>query len=226
MDIARQHIEIRMYAQKMGMQKQRAILKEQIDIAINNATVQIVDDIVKRTFDGYGRPVGNGFEDNTFSLSDLQPITRKISITDFNKDRKCIYYPIPSDFYAHVSTVVYGEDVRGFDIEGIGRLVKSEKLEVTRKDYHSKSTPDSPIINIHSNCVYVYTEDILDVKEIELTYLKQPRDVSLDENISSEFEENKNMMLHINMKAVNNINAIIGNSSYEAVKNEFIKLEK
>ena len=48
MNIADMHIMFRQLAQQMGMQNVRAILPEQIDLLLNTAIIDVVNEIIKR----------------------------------------------------------------------------------------------------------------------------------------------------------------------------------
>ena len=47
MNIADMHIMFRQLAQQMGMQNVRAILPEQIDLLLNTAIIDVVNEIIK-----------------------------------------------------------------------------------------------------------------------------------------------------------------------------------
>ena len=48
MNIADMHIMFRQLVQQMGMQNVRAILPEQIDLLLNTAIVDVINEIIKR----------------------------------------------------------------------------------------------------------------------------------------------------------------------------------
>ena len=84
MNIADMHIMFRQLAQQMGMQNVRVILPEQIDLLLNTAIVDVVNEIIKRNIAGTNDRV----------ITDNSKIGQINALSTLYKDVNCKYSSI------------------------------------------------------------------------------------------------------------------------------------
>lgn len=152
MDIKQMHATFRTLAQQMGMQLNRGILPESIDIFLNDAIIELV-----RTEIAKG--VRTAIQDNVDTQSMTMPtinLFRNMYRTDTTKNFEIVeqnengYYTVNLDSYEGDTMMYLGFSLKYKDsIPGrltAARLIGADVLETTLRDYCNGASKDSPIV--------------------------------------------------------------------------------
>lgn len=202
MDISIMHTTFRQYAQQMGMQNVRSILPEQVDIILNTAQTDVLNQIIREN-------VGVGGDNSTntnklYEVNVLKPLIKSLPKSLNNN-----VFELPSDLYFLISITadIYKEHKKthessdAFEEACNVRIINIARLAETLHDAVLKPTHFSPIAclkekdNMHVYCGRnKYTGNDSEIKALYVHYIKKPQQVKLDTatgntNVSCEMDE-------------------------------------
>lgn len=178
------HELFRLLGQQMGMERIRVILPASIDGYLNDAIIEITNNIIKSNVQGQYREkyiISDNFVSPVNGISTLYGEINKDD--DFtNLDGKTeITVSIQNCLYLYSFAIKY-EDNRYRNC----RIIEPDKLEQSLDDYLNRPTARYPIVHIASftgeqTCeVEVYSGN-KDIKGIKVKYIKKPAVVSFNE---------------------------------------------
>lgn len=202
MDISTMHTTFRQYAQQMGMQNVRNILPEQVDIILNTAQTDVLNQVIREN-------VGVGGDNSTntnklYEVNVLKPLIKTESRTITNN-----VFTIPSDVYflIGVTADIYNENKETYTEndkyteECTVRIINVARLGETLHDVILKPKHFSPIaclkeqgtMNVYCG-VNSYNDKKANIKELYVHYIKTPQKVKLaikpsEVNVNCEMDE-------------------------------------
>lgn len=152
MDIKQMHAAFRTLAQQMGMQLNRGILPESIDIFLNDAIIELVRTEITKG-------VRTAIQDNVDTQSMTMPtinLFRNMYKIDTNESFDIVdentngYYTVDLSKYVKDTMMYLGFSLKYKDsIPGrltAARLIGADVLETTLRDYCNGASKDSPIV--------------------------------------------------------------------------------
>ena len=193
MDIKEMHQTFRVYAQQVGMQNVRAILPESIDIFINDAIGQYVQQVVIRENSSSGGRVrtSHGYVNSKSSdqpissLNALRTLYKTINLTiekPSGEQSSMPYLNVPllaQDvmFYTAFS-ISYGRN-KYYDC----RIIEPDELENTLNDYCNGASFDYPICSVYAdvngkNYLNIYADKNTNkISNLVIKYFEEPAKV-------------------------------------------------
>lgn len=195
MNIKEAHREFRLFVDKVDSQATPDFLSKEIDVFIHEAELRLVNlsygrnnvyqkgfqEIQKRT-DDLNSLVKVGYLELTeitgeYAKFKLDKIYKSVAMEDFTEDY--LYYL--------GCTVFVFNDRNGKYVQP--ELVSLDDLEPARRDPFRGSIA-TPLISFADDSIYVHLKDFK-ADRIKLTYLKYPKKINYQEDISSELPEHK-----------------------------------
>ena len=195
MDIKEMHQTFRVYAQQVGMQNVRGILPESIDIFLNDAIGQYVQQVVMRENSSSGGRVrtSRGYvntkstDQPVSSLNALRTLYKTITIpinksADEDSDKSCVRISLIAKnvmFYTAFS-ISYGRNKK-YDC----RIIEPDELENTLNDYCNGASFDYPICSVYAdvngeNYLEIYAgKHTNKVSTLVIKYFEEPAKVCL-----------------------------------------------
>ena len=178
------HELFRLLGQQMGMERIRVILPDSIDGYLNDAIIEITNNIIKSNVQGQYREkyiISDNFVSPVNGISTLySEINKDNDFTNLNGKTE-ITVSIQNCLYLYSFAIKY-EDNRYRNC----RIIEPDKLEQSLDDYLNRPTARYPIIHIVSftgeqTCrVEVYSGKG-DIKGIKVKYIRKPATVSFNE---------------------------------------------
>lgn len=195
MNIHEMHNTFRTLGQQMGMQLVRGILPQSIDVYLNNA---IIDKIQEELLSGVETAMKTGFTTQVSSMS---------LINSFRTLYKEDYFPlglsssmgIAYNFFSPIGKYVidipfsYGINPMlflGFTLSFKAmnsktvscRLIPADELNITMSDYCNAASKEHPIAVVLGNQIHIYTNVLEDiVSGISMQYVNYPNVVKYSE---------------------------------------------
>lgn len=204
MNIEEMHKVFRVLGQQMGMQLNRGILPEAIDVYLNQA---IIEKVQTEVLAGVHTALQDSVNTQTSVMSNINVFRtlyriKRLKVTD---DISCAVYiarnsyqvfDLPNSLldamlYLGVS-VEYNDNMQGNAVAC--RLIGSDVLETTLRDYCNGADKDSPIVCLSNNgdneqlSLYINTSDT-EVKYLNIKYIKNPNEVSNTNHIDCDLPE-------------------------------------
>lgn len=191
MDIEEMHVTFRELAQQMGMQTVRAILSEDIDICLNAVIIDTVKELINLNI-GY-LPYNDKVSKQNVSISSingLRTLYHKTNIEESNilgDGTEVNPFKLELD---SSSIMLY----LGFKVSYDGntlydcRIIESENLGQTLRDFCNRATKDAPICTIvgddKSITVDIITgrKNMVKPKLVQYLYIAEPVKVYYDED--------------------------------------------
>lgn len=191
MDIEQMHVYFREYAQEMGMQTVRAILKEDIDVCLNTAILDKVRRIIAENTATNPNDKVARFNTDISELNGLRTLFRReeVQSLSFTGDGKEVNpYKVS---ITNSNVMLYTAFDVSYDDNLIYscRIVGSDYLGRALRDFCLRPSKESPIINVISGtndnnitCT-IYTGYIKHPQPTKLfyDYIKYPAEVFYDE---------------------------------------------
>lgn len=215
MDIQEMHSTFRVLGQQMGMQLTRGILSESIDVYLNDAIlektrnelgigIQTATKLNSDTLVSTMTPTNTFrtlFKSDRFSIEDTPDTTSKLHAYNATNGYNVINIPTLN------TNIVIGNNenkinpmmILGFSVEyddkSLGsaidcRLIGSDVLEMTLRDYCNTASKQDPIACLVNEKVDIYTNTSnCKVKFLNIKYIKTPNVVNLETNISCDLPD-------------------------------------
>ncbi len=191
MKIEEMHRVFRVLGQQMGMQLNRGILPEAIDVYLNQA---IIEKVQTEVLAGVHTALQDSVNTQTSVMSNINVFRTLYRIerldvvannlrTDYVSRNSYQVFNIPASInsmlYLGVS-VEYNDNMKGNAVAC--RLIGSDVLETTLRDYCNGADKDSPIVCLNNNgtseqlSLYINTSNT-EVKYLNIKYIKNPNEV-------------------------------------------------
>lgn len=215
MHIEEMHVTFRELAQQMGMQTVRAILSEDIDICLNTAIIELVNELIAVNVGQL--PYNDKIARHNAAIAPingLRTLYRKANINDteiLGEGTEITPYSLNIN---SLGIMLY----LGFKVSYDGRslydcrIIESEDLGQTLRDFCNRATKDAPICTIVGDKekitvdIITGTKNMVKPKLIQYLYIAEPAKVYYDiENIESNVNCDLPDYLHIDVvkRAVN-----------------------
>lgn len=185
------HNTFRTLAQQMGMEINRVILPESIDVYLNNAILEKTKQELAKSITVNAQQDGYLQVPNMSSINTLGNLFRSSQISNIDD-----YSTIDIMLLLGVS-IQYNND--GSDLRHC-RIVSFDVIENMIDDYCNRPTKAHPIISTYNNKLILYNDNN-DYKFLNIKYLKQPSKIDYvhanDVNVAEYNDFNDSFMYEI-----------------------------
>tara|TARA_R110002074_G_scaffold79006_1_gene178440 strand:+ start:335 stop:1075 length:741 start_codon:yes stop_codon:yes gene_type:complete len=244
MNITEMHLAVQQGVDKINSFQADTLLPQEIDLELNKA----IDKFINLKY-GKNNIYGKGFEESQKRIDDLRAVVVDKTIEVKYKEGylhgtfKYISDELPEDYRYLVKllgTVCYKKDCsilttaqqQGLSSFGLDerltpfKFVQQDDLGVALLDPFNTTKKTKPLVTLQQNYMCGFTNDIFIIKNVKLTYIKNPVKVSLsldDVNASVDCELAK----HTHQEIVDmTINSILEGISDPRYKTQQIELGK
>lgn len=217
MTISDMHVAFRLRADKLGSQLTRTILPYHIDMLINKAINQFVDNSIVRYMSD------DNVDNTNKQLDDISTLIMMVNVTPTNDSS----YGLPSKVVSlsaqkpkQILTAYCSVNQKMGEV----RFTNPNKLVLVLNDYLSKTDPESVIAVLQGDKINLF-EDNFSIGTVTVRYLKYPSVVKLATSGSIDCDLPLTVHDKIVDIAVDMFAAITAQDNYQLLQNETQKLE-
>tara|TARA_Y100000593_G_C4198092_1_gene280405 strand:- start:55 stop:798 length:744 start_codon:yes stop_codon:yes gene_type:complete len=198
MNITEMHLAVQQGVDKINSFQADTLLPQEIDLELNKA----IDKFVNLKY-GKNNIYGKGFEESQKRIDDLRKIIKTDSINvkylETTVNNKFVYVSdsLPTDYRYLIKLLAGVIYERGcpvltkFAQQGLDPLkhpinklasckfVQQDDIFTVLNDPFNTTKKSKPLVTIEDDKIKIYTNDIFIIKDLKLTYIKNPTKVSL-----------------------------------------------
>jgi hypothetical protein len=245
MNITEMHLAVQQGVDKINSFQADTLLSQEIDLELNKA----IEKFINLKY-GKNNIYGKGFEESQKRVDDLRKIIKtdslEVSYLETTINNKFVYASksLPADYRYLIKIlagVVYergcpvltkftqqGLDPVKYPVNKLAncKFVQQDDIFTLLGDPFNTTKKSKPLVTIEDDKIKIYTNDIFIIKDLKLTYIKNPTKVSLSlddvtESVDCELAE------HTHQEIVDmTINSILEGISDPRYKTQQIELGK
>tara|TARA_R110002012_G_scaffold83854_1_gene210628 strand:+ start:1037 stop:1765 length:729 start_codon:yes stop_codon:yes gene_type:complete len=208
MNIEQMHLAVQQGVDKINSFQADTLLSEEIDLELNKA----IDKFINLKY-GKNNVYGKGFEESQKRIDDLRElvVTEKLEIkyNDISVNNSFIYTSelLPQDYRYLIKSLVTTayersctslskreqqlQDTIKNEVRKLGslKIVQQDDIHTLLGDPFNTTKKSKPLAIFEDGKLYIYTNDIFIIKNLKLTYIKNPSKVSLSLEVDCELSE-------------------------------------
>lgn len=191
MTILEMHEMFRVLGQRMGLERVRGILEESIDVCLNDAINEIVDNVIKSNVQTVYKDKIT-IQDNPISpVNGVSTLYKEVDKNGSIESDSPVVLTVEDIRYIYGFSVAYP----GNTVYKQCRLIEPDRVEITLSDYCSRASKEYPIVTVvdvnektGEYTIRPYTDGNR-VSSIRMKYIKNPVKVSLEEEVDCDLPE-------------------------------------